>query len=83
MKSYKEVGFITFDKFGRGLDLKDSIEINTSCILGPFTAGFTWQTTMIEEIQEEIKNETGNLIFARFKTKNSNYTLEWRTTLRA
>ena len=83
VNSYKEVRFVTFDRWNRGLSLDKEISVNTSCILGPFDPGFTWQTTLIEEIQEEIKNEMGDLTFARFKTENSNYTLEWRTTSKA
>lgn len=76
-KVYPTVKFVSFDELGRGRELKDIPEVDTSCILGPFGPAFTWQTTSIKSITLLEFKEDGLVSNMRFTTLNSKYKLEW------
>lgn len=76
-KSYPQVKFITWNDLGRAEEIKDTPSIGDSCILGPLSVAFTWQTTPIKNISLVEYLEDGLVSKLHFSTLNSNYILEW------
>ena len=67
----KEVMWIEFNEEGRFKSKHDKPAVGRSLLMSPFTMSFTWQTTIITEIEEERED------YIKFKTQNSNYEL-WK-----
>ena len=70
-KVSEKILWIEFDKFGRFKESYDEPAINRSLLMSPFNFGFTWQTTVIDEIIEKTED------LVKFKTKNSIYILKY------
>ena len=68
-KESNEITWLEFDENGRGKERHNEPAIGRSLIMSPFNDFFTWQTTSITEIVEQIDD------YVEFKTKNSNYKL--------
>ncbi len=67
----EKILWIEFDEFSRFKESYDTPAIGRSLLMSPFNFGFTWQTTVINEIIEKTED------LVKFKTKNSIYILKY------
>lgn len=68
-KQSEKVIWIEFNEDGTFKEKHDTPEVGRSLIMSPFSAFFTWQTTVITEI---VTSKPG---YVSFKTENSQYEL--------
>ncbi len=68
-KKSREITWLEWDEGGNYKNQHDEIAIGRSLLMSPFNQFFTWQTTDVTEIIEQVEN------YIKFKTINSVYTL--------
>jgi hypothetical protein len=69
VKQSDKISWIEWDDTGRFKELHNDIAVGRSCLLGPTSLFFAWETTPVTEILEQSSTHI------KFKTLNSVYNL--------
>ena len=74
-KVSQKVKWIEWNEEGEFESDFPTVKVGRSLIMSPFNQAFTWQTTEVVRIVDEIESQGGG--FIKFKTRNSTYTLTY------